>query len=83
MAANGVRLTFSAVAITQMPDLTLDARGSVAGAVTFLALGARSLPITAANRLVTIDTASSPVFSVVRRRNWRMISRLPGAVRPG
>ena len=34
--------------------------GSVAGAVTFLALGARSLPITASNRLVTIDTASIP-----------------------
>ena len=62
VAANGVRLTFSAVAITQMPDLTLTSSGSVAGAVTFLALGARSLPITAANRLVTIDTAEFPAL---------------------
>ena len=60
IAANGVRLTFSAVAITQMPDLTLSASGTVAGAMTFLALGARSLPITAANRVVTIDTAEFP-----------------------
>lgn len=59
--SNGVRLTFSAVAIIAMPDLTLTTRGPVAGAVTFLALGARTLPITAANRLVTIDTASVPV----------------------
>src|SRR5271154_5713023 len=48
VASNGVRLTFSAVAITQMPDLTLSSSGAaagvpVAGAVTFLALGARSL----------------------------------------
>jgi len=62
VAANGVRLTFSAVAITQMPDLTLTSSGSVAGAVTFLALGARALPITAANRLVTIDTAEFPAL---------------------
>lgn len=62
VAANGVRLTFSAVAITQMPDLTLTSSGSAAGAVTFLALGARSLPITAANRLVTIDTAEFPAL---------------------
>jgi hypothetical protein len=62
IAANGVRLTFSAVAITQMPDLLLGASDSVAGAVTFLALGARSLPITAANRLVTIDTAEFPTL---------------------
>ena len=62
VAANGVRLTFSAVAITQMPDLMLSASGSVAGAVTFLALGARSLPITAANRLVTIDTVAFPAL---------------------
>jgi hypothetical protein len=60
VAANGVRLTFSAVAIVQMPDLALSSSGSAAGAVTFLALGARSLPITAANRLVTIDTAEFP-----------------------
>jgi hypothetical protein len=60
VAANGVRLTFSAVAIIQMPDLMLSTSGSVAGALTFLALGARSLPITAANRLVTIDTAEFP-----------------------
>jgi hypothetical protein len=60
VAANGVRLTFSAAAITQMPDLELSSRGTVAGAVTFLALGARSLPITAANRLVAIDTAGFP-----------------------
>jgi hypothetical protein len=62
VASNGVRLTFSAVAIVQMPDLALSSRGSVAGAVTFLALGARSLPITAANRLVTIDTAEFPAL---------------------
>ncbi len=62
VASNGVRLTFSAVAITQMPDLTLGARGTTVGAVTFLALGARSLPITAAHRLVTIDTAEFPAL---------------------
>jgi hypothetical protein len=62
VAANGVRLTFSAVAITQMPDLALSASDTTAGAVTFLALGARSLPITAANRLVTIDTAEFPAL---------------------
>jgi hypothetical protein len=62
VAANGVRLTFSAVAITQMPDLTLSSSGVVAGAATFLALGARSLPITASNRLVTIDTAEFPAL---------------------
>jgi hypothetical protein len=65
VAANGVRLTFSAVAITQMPDLSLGASGAVAGAVTFLALGARGLPITAANRLVTIDTTTPPTFPAV------------------
>jgi len=62
VASNGVRLTFSAVAIIQMPDLALSTSGSAAGAVTFLALGARSLPITAANRLVTIDTAEFPAL---------------------
>ena len=61
VAANGVRLTFAATAIVGMPDLHLTARGLVPGAVTFLALGARALPITAANRVVTIDTASIPV----------------------
>jgi hypothetical protein len=65
VAANGVRLTFSAVAIAQMPDLSLGARGAVAGAVTFVALGARSLPITAGNRLVTIDTTTPPSFPLV------------------
>jgi hypothetical protein len=55
-ASNGVRLTFAAVAITQMPELKLGATGATAAGVTFLALGARTLPITAANRLVTIDT---------------------------
>jgi len=59
-AANGVRLTFAAVAITQMPDLVLGAAGPVAGTVTFLALGARSLGVTAADRLVTIDSATMP-----------------------
>jgi len=59
-AANGVRLTFAAVAITQMPDLVLGASGPVAGTVTFLALGARSLGVTAADRLVTIDSATMP-----------------------
>jgi hypothetical protein len=62
VASNGVRLTFSAVAITQMPDLALGSTGATAGAVTFLALGARELPITAANRLVTIDTTAVPAF---------------------
>jgi len=65
VAANGVRLTFSAVAITQMPDLLLGASGPVAGAVTFLALGARELPITAANRLVAIDTTEVPTLPAV------------------
>jgi hypothetical protein len=60
VAANGVRLTFSAAAIIGMPDLHLTAQGPVAGAVTFLALGARALPITAATRVVTLDTASIP-----------------------
>ena len=60
-AANGVRLTFAAVAITQMPDLTLSAQGPVAGTVTFLALGARSLGVTAPNRVVAIDTGTIPV----------------------
>jgi hypothetical protein len=60
LAANGVRLTFAAATILEMPDLTLGTSDSVAGAVTFLALGARALPITAANRLVTIDTAEFP-----------------------
>jgi hypothetical protein len=60
IAANGVRLTFAAAAIVQMPDLTLSTNGSVAGAVIFLALGARALPITAANRLVSIDTSEFP-----------------------
>ena len=64
-AANGVRLTFGAVAITQMPDLRLSSRGAVAGAVTFLALGARSLPVTAANRLVTIDTVTPPAITAI------------------
>jgi hypothetical protein len=63
VASNGVRLTFSAVAITQMPDLTLGS-SAVAGAVTFLARGARSVPVTAANRLVTIDTTDVPSFTV-------------------
>ena len=63
VAANGVRLTFAAAAIAQMPDLSLGARGAGVGAVTFLALGARALPITAANRLVMIDTVAAPVLS--------------------
>ena len=62
IAANGVRLTFAAVAVMQMPDLVLSTRGSAAGAVTFAALGARSLPVAAANRLVTIDTAEFPAL---------------------
>jgi hypothetical protein len=62
VAANGVRLTFSAVAITQMPGLTLGSREPVEGAVTFLARSARTLPITAANRLVTIGTAEFPAL---------------------
>jgi hypothetical protein len=65
VAANGVRLTFAAAALLQMPDLSLGARGAVAGAVTFLALGARALPITAANRLVAIDTVAPPMLPAV------------------
>ena len=65
IAANRVRLTFAAAAIVQMPDLTLGIRGATAGTVTFLALGARALPITAANRLVTIDTADFPALPTV------------------
>jgi hypothetical protein len=65
VAANGVRLTFAAAAIAQMPDLSLGARGPVVGAVTFLALGARALPITAANRLVAIDTVAPQSFPAV------------------
>jgi hypothetical protein len=63
VAANGVRLTFAAAAIVQMPDLALTAQGAAAGAVTFLALGARALPVTAENRLVTIDTTTAPVLA--------------------
>ena len=65
VAANGVRLTFSAVAIAHMPDLTLSSTGAIAGTVTFVALGARELPITAANRLVGIDTVAAPVLPVI------------------
>jgi hypothetical protein len=61
-AANGVRLSFAAVAITQMPDLVLGAGGAVAGTVSFLALGLRSLGVTAADRLVAIDSAAMPVW---------------------
>lgn len=61
VAANGVRLTFPAAAIIAMPDLHLTTHGPIAGAVTFLALGARTLPVTAANRLVSIDTATEPM----------------------
>jgi hypothetical protein len=60
IAANGVRLTFAAVAIVQMPDLFLTTRGPVTGAVTFLALGARSIGLTMANRFVALDTAAMP-----------------------
>jgi hypothetical protein len=62
IAANGVRLTFAAAALVQMPDLVLSTSGAVAGGVNFLAKGARALPITAANRLVTIDTAEFPAL---------------------
>ena len=65
VAANGVRLTFAAAGIAQMPDLSLGVRGPAVGAVTFLALGARALPITAANRLVAIDTVAAPIFPTV------------------
>ena len=60
VAANGIRLTFAAVAITQMPDLHLGSMGAVAGAVTFSALGARSLGLTEPNRVVAFDTATEP-----------------------
>ncbi len=61
IASNGVRLTFAAVAIVQMPDLVLTNRGPVTGAVTFLATGGRGPGLTAANRLVMVDTASVPL----------------------
>jgi len=61
IASNGVRLNFAAVAIVQMPDLILTNRGPVTGAVTFLAIGARGLGLTAANRFVTIDATSVPL----------------------
>jgi hypothetical protein len=64
VAANGVRLTFSAAAVVAMPDLMLTNRGVVAGAVTFAALGARSLPVSAANRLVTVDSGTFPTVPV-------------------
>jgi hypothetical protein len=64
VAANGVRLTFSAAAVVAMPDLLLTNRGAVAGAVTFAALGSRSLPVGAANRLVTVDTGTFPTAPV-------------------
>jgi len=59
-AANGVRLTFAAVALTQIPDLTLGARGAMAGAVTFVALPARTSSVANPHRVVTIDTATLP-----------------------
>jgi len=62
VAANGVRVTFSAAAVVQMPDLLLGAREPVSGAVTFMAIGARSLPFSAANRLVAVDTAEFPAL---------------------
>ena len=65
-ASNGVQLTFSAVAIMQMPDLVLSSRGAVASAVTFLAIGARALPITSANRLVTIETTTPPAITPIQ-----------------
>ncbi len=63
-AANGARLTFAAVAIAQMPELSLTARGPVAGAVTFVARGARDQALTAANRFVAFDTGSIPLAPV-------------------
>jgi hypothetical protein len=62
VAANGVRVTFAAVAVVAMPELMLTNRGPVAGAVTFLALGARSLPVGASNRWVTVDTGTFPAL---------------------
>jgi hypothetical protein len=61
VAANGVRLTFAAAAVVQMPELRLGASEPVAGAVTFLALGARAAGRMAANRVVTVDTAAVPL----------------------
>ncbi|MCE0484359.1 MAG: hypothetical protein LV479_09000 [Methylacidiphilales bacterium] len=60
VAANGVRLTFAAAAIIEMPELKLSDRGTVAGTVTFLAIGARAQAVTAANRFVAIDIATPP-----------------------
>jgi hypothetical protein len=61
VGANGVRLTFAAAAVLQMPDLLLSSREPVAGAVTFLALGARSIGLTTAARFLTVDMATMPV----------------------
>jgi hypothetical protein len=63
-AANGVRLTFAAVALTQMPDLLLGATKAVAGTVSFLALPARGAGVNAANALVVFDTATLPAAPV-------------------
>lgn len=65
VAANGIRLTFSAAGLLQMPDLSLGARGAATGDVVFLAMGARALPITAVNRVVTIDTVDAPMLPVI------------------
>jgi len=63
IASNGMRLTFAAVAIAQMPDLFLTSRGPATGAVTFLARGARGAGLTAADRWVTVDAAAVPLPS--------------------
>ena len=83
MAANGVRLTFSAVAITQMPDLALTNRRS----------GGGRGDVPGAGGAVAGDDGGEPVGDDryggrcrrrrAGRRSWRMILRLPGAVRRG
>ena len=64
IAANGVRLTFAAAAIVQMPDLTLGVSGATAGAVTFLALGGRQILISTLEREVPFN-----IFAFYRGRH--------------
>jgi hypothetical protein len=61
-AANGMRLSFAAVALTQMPDLSLGAAGAAAGTVSFLALPARASAAGDPTSVVVLDTATLPAF---------------------
>lgn len=61
-ASNGVRLTFAAVALVQMPDLHLGVDGDGVGTVSFLALPARGSSVNSPGRVVTFDTATLPAM---------------------